>query len=280
MPVVLMLHGAGGNSRNAMRQAGLAAFADEMGFLVVAADGTPPRAELPPQFIANPQVWNDGSERGHAYARGVDDVAFLTAALDEVASHHAVDNARIYVTGFSNGASMAFRLAAALPSRIAAIGAVAGHPFACPNAGGRRVPAVCVCGTADPLLPLPGGDIHVPWVMSLSQPPYVESVGWWASCLGCDPVPRRCRWSAGVERLDWHAPETGAGRRHDPDRTGTTPDEGPPRGEPVVALYLIEGAGHVWPGGISFMPEVMVGSDPGTFLATEVLLSHLFRHSL
>ncbi|HEX9093922.1 MAG TPA: alpha/beta fold hydrolase [Coriobacteriia bacterium] len=262
MPLVLMLHGAGGNSRNAMRQAELARFADERGFLAVAPDGTAPHRDLPPQFIANPQVWNDGSERGHAYARGVDDVEFLSAVLDDVSRRHHVDPGRIYVMGFSNGGSMAFRLASERPERIAAVAAVAGHPFARPRPGDRAVPTICVGGTVDPLTPLPGGDIRLPWGGSLTQPPYVESIGWWAEAGGCHAAPARTRERRGVERLTWGGPD-------DPDGCARS-----------VTLYLVEGAGHVWPGGSSFMPEVLVGADPGTLDATAVVLDHLFAHTL
>ena len=262
MPLVLMLHGAGGNSRNALRQARLAGLADEHGFLAASADAMAPRPELPPQFIANPQVWNDGSLRGHAYARGIDDVSFLAAVLDDVEARHHVDPARIYVAGFSNGASMAFRLAAAMPERIAALAAVAGHPFSRQEGGDRQVPTVCVGGTADPLTPLLGGDIRLPWGGSLSQPPYVESIGWWAEAGGCRSEPDRRAQGTGVERLTWR-PRPGS-----VDRTCS------------VTLYLVEGAGHVWPGGVSFMPEVLVGSDPGTFDASGVVVDHLLAHTL
>jgi polyhydroxybutyrate depolymerase len=261
MPVVLMLHGAGGHSRNAMRQAALARFADERDFLAVAADGTPPRTELPPQFIANPQVWNDGSARGHAYDRGVDDVAFLATVLDEVAGRHHVDPARIYAMGFSNGGSMAFRLAAEMPESIAAIAAVAGHPFARPRPKTRPVPALCVGGTADPLTPLTGGDIRLPWGGSLTQPPYVESIGWWAHAGGCEDDPVREKVAPGVERLVWRGADTHC-------ETGCQ-----------VVLYLVEGAGHVWPGGVSFMPDILVGTDPGTLDATTAALDFLLAHS-
>jgi polyhydroxybutyrate depolymerase len=262
LPLVLMLHGAGGNARNAMRQAGLARHADERGFLAVSADGTASRPGSPPQFIANPQVWNDGSGRGHAHARGVDDVDFLARVIDEVTSNHNVDATRVYAMGFSNGGSMTFRLAAELPDRMAAIAAVAGHPFSRPAKGARSVPAVCVGGTVDPLTPLTGGDVRLPWGGSLSQPPYIESIGWWAHAGGCDTEPVRRPVSAGVERLGWCGSSSGHDRANE------------------IVLYLVKGAGHVWPGGTSFMPEVLVGTDPGTFDATAHVLEFLFKRSL
>lgn len=257
MPVVLLLHGAGGNSRNVMRQSRIGEEADGRGVLVVAADGTAPRPESPPQFLANPQMWNDGSGRRTGPAYEVDDVGFLAALLDKVAQRFPIDAARVYAMGFSNGASMALRLAAELPERIAAVAADAGHPFVPPASGTRPVPTICVCGTVDPLIPLGGGKVGLPWGTSMLQPPYAERIAWWAREQRCDPTPQTDAPSSGVARSRWHGPN-GA----------------------EVVLYLVDGAGHVWPGGSSTMSELVVGSDPGTFDATGAMLDFLLARSL
>jgi polyhydroxybutyrate depolymerase len=257
MPVVLLLHGAGGNSRNVMRQSGIGGVADERGVLVIAADGTSPRPDSPPRFLGNPQMWNDGSGRRTGPAYEIDDVGFLAALLDKVAQRHTVDEARVYAMGFSNGASMALRLAAELPERIAAVAADAGHPFVPPAAGTRPVPTICVCGTVDPLIPLDGGKVGLPWGTSTLQPPYTERVEWWARKQGCAPTPVSDAPAPGVARSSWIGPN-GA----------------------EVALYLVEGAGHVWPGGSSTMSELVVGSDPGTFDATGAMLDFLLARCL
>jgi polyhydroxybutyrate depolymerase len=257
MPVVLLLHGAGGNSRNVMRQSCIAPAADERNILVIAADGTAPTPESPPKFFTNPQMWNDGSGRRTGPAHGVDDVAHLAGLLREVEERYSVDPARVYAAGFSNGASMALRLAAEIPDRIAAVAADAGHPFVEPVAGGRPVPTVCVCGTIDPLIPLAGGKVRLPWGTSVLQPPYLERVRWWADRQGCEAAPITDTPAMGVSRTRW----SGA------------------RGADVQ-LFLLEGAGHVWPGGTSTMSELLVGTDPGTFDATAAMLDFLLAHSM
>jgi polyhydroxybutyrate depolymerase len=257
MPVVLLLHGAGGNSRNVMKQSGIAELADERGVLVVAADGTSPMPDRRPQFFTNPQMWNDGSGRRTGPAYGVDDTGFLSTLLDEVAQRFRVDAARVYAMGFSNGASMALRLATELPDRIAAVAADAGHPFISPADGARPVPAICVCGTVDPLIPLDGGKVRLPWGTSTLQPSYTERIAEWAREQGCDPEPTIDDASHGVTRSRW---------------CGANGAE--------VVLYLVDGAGHVWPGGSSAMSELIVGTDPGTFDATRVMLDFLLERSL
>ncbi len=257
LPVVLMLHGAGGHARNALKQSALARHADERGFLAVAADGTRPRPGSPAKFLTNPQMWNDGSGRRHGAASDVDDVGFLAEVLDRIAQRHKVDASRVYAMGFSNGASMALRLAAELPDRIAAVAQDAGHAFVAPRPGSRPIPTIGVLGSVDPLVPPAGGRVLLPWGGTLQQQPYLKNMSWWAGANGCDPAPHSEAAAPGVERLRW---------------TGS--------GDAEVVLYVVKGAGHVWPGGEGSMPELLVGSDPGTFDASAVMLDFLLGRSL
>ena len=119
LPVVLMLHGGGGTGKGALAETGWDRKADEAGFLAVFPDATRPAPEKPARFGSNSQVWNDGSGRFHAGEQNVDDVACLNAILDDLCAHYPVDPRRIFVTGFSNGASMAFRAGAELSKRVA-----------------------------------------------------------------------------------------------------------------------------------------------------------------
>src|SRR5258707_2210628 len=63
VPVVVMLHGAGGSGAGAEPQTGWDAKADREGFIAVFPDGTPVSPALPAPFLANPRLWNDGSGR-------------------------------------------------------------------------------------------------------------------------------------------------------------------------------------------------------------------------
>jgi polyhydroxybutyrate depolymerase len=257
MPVVLLLHGAGGSCRSVMRQTGIAHHVDARGVLVISADGTALRRDSRPRFLTNPQMWNDGSGLRAGPAFGVDDVAHLVTVLEEASHRFRIDGDRVYAIGFSNGGSMALRLAAEMPQRFAAVAAVAGQPFAEPRTGARPVPTVCVCGTADPFVPLVGGKVQLPWGVSLQQPSYLDSVAEWARAAGCEADPESDEPSRGVGRMRW---------------TGSDGAE--------VDLYLVEGAGHVWPGGTSTMPELLVGTDPRTFDAMGATLDFLLARSL
>ena len=64
VPVVFMLHGAGGSGEGAIPETGWDAKSDREGFIAVFPDGTPPHPLMPARFLMNPRLWNDGSGRG------------------------------------------------------------------------------------------------------------------------------------------------------------------------------------------------------------------------
>lgn len=106
--LVIMLHGFGGTALNAARETGWSEKADREGFVIVYPEATRPDGTSPANFRWNPQAWNDGSGRFHAAAEGVDDVAFIGALIDRIGESCRIEAGRIFVTVFSNCASMAF----------------------------------------------------------------------------------------------------------------------------------------------------------------------------
>ena len=107
LPLVLVLHGSSST-------------ADEVavttGFDLVAVQGQ--------AIVVYPNAYN-----GRWYSTGsgtLDDVLFIRMLIDRLKADFQIDPARIYATGFSNGADMTYRLACQLADRIAAVGPVAG----------------------------------------------------------------------------------------------------------------------------------------------------------
>ena len=113
---------------------------------------------VPPE----PATWNDGSARGNVARAAVDDVGFVAALIDVLSAGFGADPAAIFLTGFSNGASLAFRSAAELPGRIRAIAPVAGHCWVDPPAG-SATSLLYLIGDSDPLNPIEGGEVATPW---------------------------------------------------------------------------------------------------------------------
>lgn len=258
LPVVVMLHGGGGTGRGAASETGWAAKADEATFLAVFPDAMPPDPTRPSRFVGNPQLWNDGSERFYRGQKAPGDVAFINAMLDDLANRFAVDRRRIYATGFSNGASMSFRIGMELSHRFAAIAPVAGALWLEPGTLKHPVPMLYITGTADPLNLIEGGvpkllnGAYDP-VRAKAKPPVKDSIHKWARALDIPAVPRSTTDADGI-RTETYGP-----------------------GGEVVSI-AIEGLGHHWPGGRSLLPESMVGTWSAKVRATEVIWDFFRRY--
>ena len=103
LPLVLVLHGGGGNARQAMESMRLSGLV-ERGALVVYPEGTSKKV-----LGKKLATWNAGACCGGAAADKVDDVGFLGRVIDDVTARYPVDPRRVYVTGHSNGAMMSYR---------------------------------------------------------------------------------------------------------------------------------------------------------------------------
>jgi polyhydroxybutyrate depolymerase len=133
--LVVLFHGVGDRAEPFARFTGLARLADRRRFVLAAPDLRPGRT-----------IWQL-NRRG-----GLDDVARARRLLDRVQALACTDPARVYLTGFSNGAGFATRLACELAPRVAAVVAVSGSyraTDACP-ARGPRVALMEIHGDADP----------------------------------------------------------------------------------------------------------------------------------
>jgi polyhydroxybutyrate depolymerase len=150
-PVLIAMHGYGGNGRGMRNMIGLKS-GFENGYVVLYPDGAGSNNGT--------RGWNSGHPDccGTALRDNVDDVAFLRALVDEVARETCVDLNRVFATGFSNGGDMAQRLACDASDVFAAVTSVAGrfdyHASACP--GKRPVPAVLYRGQRDRTVPYEG----------------------------------------------------------------------------------------------------------------------------
>jgi polyhydroxybutyrate depolymerase len=201
-PLVLSLHGFLSNPDSQAWISGWHELADREGFLVVY-----------PQGAAFPQRWNAGATWGTA---AVDDVQFFRDLLADLSAVPtavaAVDPARVYVNGFSNGGGMTVRFACEAAGQIAAIGTVAAAVVDMPQCTpSRPVPAMAFHGTADPIVPYGAEE----WVAT------------WARGNGCDPLPAAIPPQGDVRGIRYTGCDQGA----------------------KVILYTIEGGGHTWPGG-------------------------------
>jgi polyhydroxybutyrate depolymerase len=264
VPIVIMFHGGGGTGRGAMRETGWTDKADKEGFLAVFPEATPPDPTQPSRFRTNGQIWNDGSGRFHAGQKNVPDVVFINAMIDDLIARFNVDRRRIYATGFSNGASMTFRVGAELSARIAAIAPFAGALWIKQPNLERPISLYYITGDADPLNPFEGGAPKFATggasreMASQAKPPVREHVTTWVRLLGCQAEPKQTLTSPGV----------------------TTEVYSGGRDASEVLLAIIKDHGHVWPGGKNQLPESWVGKASDKFRATDTIWEFFERHAL
>ncbi len=122
MPLLVALHGGGGDMDHQADDShyGQISASESEGFIAVFPNGY---SRLPSGKLA---TWNAGTCCGAARDQRVDDVGFIRAVIGHVRQQLSIDGSRIYATGMSNGAMMAYRLACEMGDTIKAIAAVAG----------------------------------------------------------------------------------------------------------------------------------------------------------
>jgi polyhydroxybutyrate depolymerase len=261
-PLVVMLHGGGGTAKAAMWETGWTEKADKAGFIAVFPNAMSCDPSRRSSFAMNPQLWNDGSDRFCPGQKAADDVGFIAAMLDDLSARLSVDKTRIFVTGFSNGASMSFRVGAGLSNRIAAIAPVAGACWLESIKLERPVPMLYITGKADPLNLIEGGVPKLATgasdkIRAKPKPPVRESILRWVKALDIPAMPASVSDANGVR----------------------TEIYGPGRDGAEVVYITVDGLGHTWAGSRSLLPERMVGGTSDRIKATDVIWDFFQKHA-
>jgi polyhydroxybutyrate depolymerase len=255
-PLVVFLHGTGATAQWADEETGLSTLAGREGFILVLPEGLRPDPDAPPKFLTNPQRWNDGAQLTPAGLSAIDDVGFLAAVIDDVRGRARVDDRRVYVSGFSNGAAMTFRLATELAGRIAAIAPVAGYCWIDDPRPVRPIPTLYIIGSLDPLVPIRGGDVRSPWRHRyVRRPPLVDTLDRWARAISCE-VPSRMESDTGPVRTDIYP--------------GPVP----------FRVMTVDGLGHHWPGGKGGLNHRIAGPPLTSVDGSAIVWEFLRHHSL
>lgn len=253
LPVVIALHGGGGNGENARRMTGLTERVLSKGAILVYPDGTGRFARMKAL-----KTWNARHCCGYAMENDVDDVGFISALIDALVAHDGADPKRIYVTGMSNGAMMAHRLGVELADKITAIAPVVGGLFGNEPGPSSPVAAIIINGALDHSVPLEGGQGHGRYAKAWDGTPLEPAAyqgAFWASANGCDPAPKATQSTGGTLTIERYT--CPAGRE--------------------VIRYVVDDGGHAWPGGDKGSPR---GDEPSASLdATEVIWDFFVRQS-
>ncbi|MCB9288985.1 MAG: T9SS type A sorting domain-containing protein [Lewinellaceae bacterium] len=229
-PLVLNLHGYLWDGASQVWISGMNPVADTAHFLIAyptgqmidlsGIQGVPPF--IPPQGVG----WNLGGN-----ITEYDDITFLGQMIDEIVSEYAVNESRIYSTGFSMGGITSYMLACALSGRIAAVAPVSASllpeegPLGFSCSPPLPVPVLQIHGTNDIVDPF-----EDPWGTQGA----LNSINYWVGHNGCSPDPLETVF----EDTDVTDESTVTAIRYNDCNDGTE-----------VWLYRIDGGGHWWPGG-------------------------------
>jgi polyhydroxybutyrate depolymerase len=250
LPLVIALHGGNGSGASMRNLTSLDTVADANGFVVAYPDGYS-------------ESWADGRGTTEAEVAGVDDVAFIGALIEDIATRTPIDPRRVYVTGISNGGMMSLRVACALSSRIAAVAPVAANmpSLLVPNcAPSRAVPVMFVHGDQDALVPRNGGTI--PLGAGGTVQSTAASVALWNSLNGCAAS------ATSMSTIDTANDGTSIAFSRYGGCSGGVDNR----------FYDVVGGGHTWPGGLQYLSVAIIGRTSSDIDASRELWS-FFREA-
>jgi polyhydroxybutyrate depolymerase len=247
-PTIFVLHGSFANAQMAMLGMGFEALVEREQLAAVYPD-------------AVAMQWNDGHAPSIAWGgrRPPDDVEFLRALATHLVRIGVSDTNRIYVTGFSSGGMMAFRLMCEAPGVFAAIAPIAATLPAelfrsCKT---KPTPTLLINGTADSLVPFAGRKFSF---AGRRVPSNDETIRFLRKVNGCTDTVK-------IDRLP---PVNGSDASSVVIASWTSCSSAAP-----VVLYRIEGGGHRIPSrgeGVRFV-DVVLGKMNHDFETTEVIWS-------
>jgi polyhydroxybutyrate depolymerase len=210
VPLVVVIHPYNGYAPGFEIETGFSNKADLNYFIAVYPEG-----------LGDPRSWNAGYCCGYAAMNNIDDVGFISALIDTLTANYNIDSTRIFATGFSNGSMMAYRLAAELSQKIAAIA----------GAGGQMMLDECNPDRAVPIMHLHSLNDDVVLYEGSSEGfiyPSVEAViDIWVEINNCETVPDTIIKNSYLTVRKW------AALSHNAD----------------IFLYTRPTGGHTWPTG-------------------------------
>jgi len=168
LPVVFCLHGIGDVSTN-MANIGFNQISDTARFIPIYPQGL------------NNSFGQTSWANGTLLASTANDLDFFHAMMNDLILNFNADPTRIYVSGFSMGSIMSYKLACELNNRVAAIGTMSGTMSTedVTNCVPTYVtPVIHFHGTADATVPYDAGALP-----SLSLVP--ETIDFWTTAHGC-----------------------------------------------------------------------------------------------
>lgn len=116
-PIVLNFHGFGGTAAGQLYYSDWRELADKHGLILIYPQGL--------ELKAGGSHWNPAPVKSGGKS-DINDLGFIRALIKRISREYSVDSTRVYATGYSNGAGMAYGLAHHESDLIAGIAPVSG----------------------------------------------------------------------------------------------------------------------------------------------------------
>jgi polyhydroxybutyrate depolymerase len=158
------------------------------------------------------------SDLNHPW-RPPSDLNYVSSMIDQITASQNIDPSRVYVTGFSAGGYETWRAGCELSSKVAAIAIVSGAmngPLYNSCAPSRPVSQMLMVGSSD--------STRYTGVPGRLPSPF-QTTAKWRALDGCSSQVTQSGQVSTVSQQTWGACTDGS----------------------AVALYIVHGAGHVWP---------------------------------
>lgn len=223
MALVVAMHYRGGDAVKMRQMTKFGAKADDAGFIVAYPNGV------------------GGAMNALICCGSQDDVGFVRSMVEHLIADWGVDANRVYATGISNGADMAFRLSIEATGMFAAIAPVSGG-----FVGGKAE----TMETFRPSTPV--SVVSFVGNRDDSKNAIISGLDAWQRRIGCQEAP--------VEWLD---------AEHSAYRFVSTCADGS-----EVVSYVLIPMGHQWPGGA----PVGLGKPDATLNAVDIMWDFFARH--
>ena len=255
LPLVIVLHGGGGSGAQVEKQSDMDRYADELGFVAAYPNGS---GRLEDAGL----TWNSGHCCGYALSHNIEDVEFLSSLIDSLVTEYAIDSSRVYMTGMSNGAMMAYRAGAELADKIAGIAPIAGsiggqarvkYPAVFPESPAEPVSVIAFHGMQDQHVLYYGGIGPEAITQGRIDFSVERSISFWLSADSCDPDPTTETQANGNIIIDTYS--------------------GCEAGTEVVLVTIVDGL-HAWPGGV----RALLDEPTQDISASEMMLQFFLEH--
>lgn len=174
-PLLIVLHGYGSFGAETAEYLGLDPFAEANGVLTAYPEGT--------EDPDGDQYWN--VRQVDTAASGVDDAAYLSGLVAEVAGTANVDPDRVFAMGHSNGAFMAYRMACDHTDVFAAAVSLAGATLETADEcrAGGPIAVLEIHGDGDDVVLYGGGTMGT----GNAYPSVADTASLWLDANGCEP---------------------------------------------------------------------------------------------